>query len=222
MGEAATFCAYNIDPKPGQNAIVGRSGSGAIWITNPVSPELPAPVGAVGEILIEGPHLSRGYLDKLCLKPGAGFLQSTPQWIADLHPSRAATSRIYRSGDLGRYAHDGTVEHMGRKDTLLKLNGGRVESTEVEHVIRKTLSNDDFVVVDLLGENDGVEEPALVAFLYLAENPMNLSPTAPNDTLSFVPITSRYRANALVETISADIKATLPAFHDTQLVFAGR
>lgn len=76
MGEAATFCAYNIDPKPGQNAIVGRSGSGAIWITNPVSPELPAPVGAVGEILIEGPHLSRGYLDKLCLKPGAGFLQS--------------------------------------------------------------------------------------------------------------------------------------------------
>lgn len=101
---------------------------------------------------------------------------------------------------------------MGRKDTLLKLNGGRVESTEVEHVIRKTLSNDDFVVVDLLGENDGVEEPALVAFLYLAGNPMNLSPAAPNDTLSFVPITSRYRANALVETISADIKATLPAF----------
>lgn len=37
MGEAATFCAYNISPEPGQNAVVGRSGSGAIWITNPVS-----------------------------------------------------------------------------------------------------------------------------------------------------------------------------------------
>lgn len=166
----------------------------------------------MGEILIEGPHLSRGYLDSLCLKPDVGFLQSTPQWIADLHPSRAAKSRIYRSGDLGRYLHDGTIEHMGRKDTLLKLNGGRVESTEVEHVVRKTLSKDDFVVIDLLGEIDGVEEPALVAFLYLAENPMNLSPTAPSDTMSFVPITNRYRANALVENISAEIKATLPEY----------
>lgn len=212
MGEAATFCAYNISPEPGQNAVVGHSGSGAIWITNPVSPELPAPVGVVGEILIEGPHLSRGYLDSFCLKPDVGFLQFTPQWIADLHPSRAATSRIYRSGDLGRYLHDGTVEHMGRKDTLLKLNGGRVESTEVEHVVRKTLSREDFVVVDLLGEIDGIEEPALVAFLYLAENPMNLSPTAPNDTMSFVPITKLYRANALVEEICAEIMATLPVY----------
>lgn len=148
MGEAATFCAYNIDPKPGQNAIVGRSGSGAIWTANPVSPELPAPVGAVGEILIEGPHLSRGYLDKLCLKPDAA---TAPASSSPLH------------------------------------NGSRI-CTRLE--------------------------PALVAFLYLAGNPMNLSPAAPSDalSLSFVPITARYRANALVETISADIKATLPAF----------
>lgn len=210
MGEAATFCAYNDNPKAGHNAVVGKSGSGAIWIANPSSPERPVPVGAVGEILIEGPHLSRGYLDDLCQKPDVGFLSTVPQWIAELHPSRASTTRIYRSGDLGRYLHDGTVEHMGRKDTLLKLNGGRVESTEVEYVMRKTLSPGDFTVVDMLGEIDGVDDPKLVAFVYLADNPTNLLPGIPDKEMSFLPITNRFRASALVERMRHEIDSTLP------------
>lgn len=210
MGEAATFCAYNDNLKAGDNAVVGKSGSGAIWIANPSSPERPVPIGAIGEILIEGPHLSRGYLDDLCQKPDVGFLNAVPQWIADLHPSRVSNTRIYRSGDLGRYRHDGTVEHMGRKDTLLKLNGGRVESTEVEYVLRKTLSPGDFTVVDMLGEIDGVEDPELVAFVYVADNPMNLLPGIPDREMSFFPITNRLRVNALVETMKSEIDDTLP------------
>ncbi|RJE24066.1 AMP-binding enzyme [Aspergillus sclerotialis] len=209
MGEAATFCAYNDAPKVGENAVVGRPGSGAIWISNPASPELPMPVGAVGEILIEGPHLSRGYLDDICLRPDVGFLKSTPKWISDLHPSRAGT-RIYRSGDLGRYRHDGTVEHMGRKDTLLKINGTRVESTEVEYVLRKSLTTGDFALVDLLGNIDGVDDPELTSFIYLADNPMNLVPEAPDDDMSFLPITERHSVNSRVAAMKANIKATLP------------
>ncbi|CAP96181.1 hypothetical protein E8E15_002197 [Penicillium rubens] len=210
MGEAATFCAYNDSPKPGHNAVVGKSGSGAIWIANPSSPERPVPVGAVGEILIEGPHLSRGYLDDLCQKPDVGFLNTVPRWIADLHPSRAQTSRIYRSGDLGRYRHDGTVEHMGRKDTLLKLNGGRVESTEVEYILRKTLSPGDFTVVDMLGEIDGTDDPILVAFVYLADNPANLIPGVSDHEMSFLPITNRVRVNSLVQAMQKEVDTTLP------------
>ncbi|KAL1859843.1 hypothetical protein Plec18170_001789 [Paecilomyces lecythidis] len=37
MGEAATFCALNQDPKPGENAIVGYPGCGTIWLTDPSS-----------------------------------------------------------------------------------------------------------------------------------------------------------------------------------------
>jgi amino acid adenylation domain-containing protein len=210
MGEAATFCAYNDSPKAGHNAVVGKSGSGAIWIANPASPERPVPVGAVGEILIEGPHLSRGYLDDLCQKPDVGFLKTVPQWIADLHPSRAANMRIYRSGDLGRYRHDGTVEHMGRKDTLLKLNGGRVESTEVEYVLRKTLSPGDFTVVDILGEIDGVDDPILVAFVFLIDNPANLLPSISDQEMSFLPITNRFRVNSLVKAMQHEVDTTLP------------
>ncbi|KAJ5925142.1 AMP-dependent synthetase/ligase [Penicillium verhagenii] len=210
MGEAATFCAYNDNPKSGQNAIVGKSGSGAIWISNPSCPERPVPVGAVGEILIEGPHLSRGYLDDLCQKPDVGFLTTVPRWIADLHPSRASTSRIYRSGDLGRYLHDGTVEHMGRKDTLLKFNGARVESTEVEYILRKTLSPGDFVLIDLLGQIDGVDDPILVAYIYLVDNPTNLLPAVSDQEMSFRPIDNRLRVNSLAVEMEKEVKNTLP------------
>jgi amino acid adenylation domain-containing protein len=210
MGEAATFCAYNDQLKPGQNAIVGRTGSGAIWITSPESPELLMPVGAVGEILIEGPHLARGYLDGVCQKAGVGFLPHAPAWLKDLHPSRAATSRFYRSGDLGRYTHVGTVEHLGRKDTLLKINGYRVEATEVEYILRRSLSPGDVVIVDLLGEIDGPREPFLVAFLWLTNREDHFRPAASNNSVDFLPVTSHHSAHKLVQRMKAEVMATLP------------
>ncbi|OJJ35407.1 hypothetical protein ASPWEDRAFT_40602 [Aspergillus wentii DTO 134E9] len=218
MGEAATFCAFNDSPKPGQNAIVGRPRSGAIWITNPISPELPLPVGAIGEILIEGPHLARGYLDNLCQNPHVGFVDPIPQWIANLHPSRAATTRIYRSGDLGRYKHDGTVEHMGRKDTLLKLNGCRVESTEVEYVLRKSLAPGDFAIIDVLGAFNGAHHPQLVAFLYLADNPTNLVPSTSDDAITFLPVTDVLRVNEMAEAMKDEIRDNLPVHMIPQMI----
>ncbi|GAQ07551.1 hypothetical protein ALT_4872 [Aspergillus lentulus] len=210
MGEAATFCAYNDQIQLGQNAIVGRSGSGAIWITNPESPELLMPVGAVGEILIEGPHLARGYLDGLCQRPDVGFLPDAPIWFKGLQPSRAA-SRFYRSGDLGRYTHSGTVEHLGRKDTLLKINGCRVESTEVEYILHRSLGPGDAVIVDVLGAVDDPQEPFLVAFLCLANSKTNFLDTASNDTVKFLPVTSdHHSAHQLVQGMRADVMATLP------------
>jgi amino acid adenylation domain-containing protein len=210
MGEAATFCAYNDQVRPGQNAIVGRSGSGAIWITSPESPERLMPVGAVGEILIEGPHLARGYLDGVCQKPDVGFLPNAPAWLKDLHPYRAATSRFYRSGDLGRYTHAGTVEHLGRKDTLLKINGYRVEATEVEYVLRRSLGPGDTVIVDLLGEIDGPREPFLVAFLWLTTSEDHFGPAACDNSVEFLPITSHHSAHQLVQRMKAEVVATLP------------
>ncbi|KAH1357075.1 hypothetical protein KXV74_008060 [Aspergillus fumigatus] len=119
------------------NAIVGRAGSGAIWITSPESPEFLMPVGAVGEILIEGPHLARDIwtvsarsraLDSYRMRPPGSKISTR------LGPAHQGS---ISSGDLGRYTHAGTVEHLGRKDTLLKINGYRVEATEVEHILRQ-------------------------------------------------------------------------------------
>ncbi|OJD17758.1 hypothetical protein AJ78_02167 [Emergomyces pasteurianus Ep9510] len=211
MGEVATFCTYNDNMSPGSGTNVGRTGTGAAWVVSPSSPDRLMPVGAVGEMIMEGPHLARGYLDQISRKSEAGFLQYTPKWLHELHPKRASSARLYRSGDLVKYNHDGTLTYVGRKDTLLKIDGGRVDAIEVEYTARKCLPPEDFIVVDLLGTIDGIESPILTAFLYLADNPMNLSSKAgPNEPISFREINENHGAYSKVELIKKTIGATLP------------
>ncbi|KAJ5362150.1 hypothetical protein N7541_002994 [Penicillium brevicompactum] len=184
MGEAAVCCAYNDnahDPNSSP-ATIGRSSSGAIWIVDPSCPSKLMPIGAVGEIVIEGPHLARGYLDQDHqatdrTKP-AGFMQEIPLWLRELHPNRKLT-RLYRSGDLARWTHDGRIEYIGRKDTIVKLDGCRIDVIEVEHLSRKSLTSKDAIVVDLLGVIDGKEDPRLAAFLYLSDHPDNCETAEP-------------------------------------------
>ncbi|MGG5833122.1 hypothetical protein ACQ4LK_24315, partial [Bacillus pumilus] len=40
--------------------------------------------------------------------------------------------RLYRSGDLGTWRSDGTIEYLGRKDNLVKIRGYRIECGEIE------------------------------------------------------------------------------------------
>ncbi|KKZ65790.1 hypothetical protein EMCG_01175 [[Emmonsia] crescens] len=211
MGEVATFCTYNDNMSPGSGTNVGRTGTGAAWVVSPSSPDRLMPVGAVGEMIMEGPHLARGYLDQISRKSEAGFLQYTPKWLHELHPGRASSARLYRSGDLVKYNHDGTLTYVGRKDTLLKIDGGRVDAIEVEYTARKCLAPEDSIVVDLLGAIDGVESPILTAFLYLADNPMNLSSKAgPNEPIMFRTINENHSIYSKVELIKKTIGATLP------------
>ncbi|KAH7324581.1 hypothetical protein B0I35DRAFT_475815 [Stachybotrys elegans] len=175
MGEVAVCCAYNDNVSPDRCDSIGRPASGAIWIVDPVSPDRLMPVGAVGELLMEGHHLSRRYLDQISRRSEAVFVDKVPGWMHDLHPDRVS-ARLYRSGDLGRLLHDGTIQYIGRKDTMLKLDGCRVEALEVEYHIRKCLGPNDSVVVDLLGVIDGVANPILSAYVYLHDHPCSISP----------------------------------------------
>ncbi|KAI1662836.1 acetyl-CoA synthetase-like protein [Daldinia decipiens] len=211
MGEVAICCALNRDIDVVGGAKVGRPSTGAIWVVNSSSPEKLMPIGAVGEILIEGPHLSRGYLDETSTRrTEAGFLKTVPRWMVEMHPDRTHT-RMYRSGDLGRQNHDGTITYLGRKDTILKLDGCRIDALEVEHQARKCLSDKDTVVVDLLGIINGQDEPSLTAFVYLDEHPVS-TPLVANDEPFLKDALEDPIASVAIKEMQASIALSLPHY----------
>ncbi|KAI1262894.1 hypothetical protein F5Y18DRAFT_438707 [Xylariaceae sp. FL1019] len=211
MGEVAICCALNLHVDPLAGAVAGRPSTGTIWLVNPSSPNKLMPIGAIGEIIIEGPHLARGYLDETATKrTEAGFLPSIPSWFHELHPDRGDT-RLYRSGDLGRINDDGTVTYLGRKDTILKLDGCRIDALEVEHQGKKCLSDKDTLLIDLLGVIDRQDGQCLAALIYLDEHPNNTKPTS-NGLPSLQDATTDPIANSKVVEIQESIAAALPHY----------
>lgn len=80
------------------------------------------PIGVPGEIVIGGIGVTLGYLDRPEL--------TADRFIPD--PWGAAGSRLYRTGDRGRWGNDGLLEHMGRFDFQVKVRGYRIELGEIE------------------------------------------------------------------------------------------
>ncbi|KAI0160741.1 hypothetical protein GGR57DRAFT_499419 [Xylariaceae sp. FL1272] len=211
MGEVAICCALSLHVDPSAGAVVGRPSTGTIWLASPSSPNKLMPIGAIGEIIVEGPHLSRGYLDETATKhTEAGFLQNIPSWLAELHPDRGVT-RMYRSGDLGRMNHDGTITYLGRKDTILKLDGCRIDALEVEHQGKKCLSDKDTLIIDVLGVIDRQDGQCLAALIYLNEHPNNAKPTANGLPTLQDASTDSFAYDKVVE-IKESIAASLPHY----------
>jgi amino acid adenylation domain-containing protein len=84
------------------------------------------PVGVPGEIYIGGAGVARGYLNKEELT-AARFVR---------HPFEAG-SRLYRTGDWGKWQADGNIVYVGRKDEQVKLRGYRIELGEIENVLQQ-------------------------------------------------------------------------------------
>ncbi|QBR71364.1 hypothetical protein CU048_08810 [Beijerinckiaceae bacterium] len=82
----------------------------------------PAPVGAPGEICVGGVQVGRGYLNRPDLT-AAAFRPD---------PFGPPGTRLYHTGDLGRYRADGVIEFLGRVDHQVKIRGHRIEPGEVE------------------------------------------------------------------------------------------
>lgn len=132
---------------------------------NPDNPALLSPLGAIGEMLYEGPGLLKEYLGDP--KKTKEVLIDAPSWRQSLD-APASSSKLYKSGDLVRYLPDGTMMYIGRKDTMVKVRGQKLEVEEVESVIRKSLGGSSQVAVDLV-ELHG-SGPRLVAFLKCSED----------------------------------------------------
>jgi amino acid adenylation domain-containing protein len=106
--------------------------------------------GASGEICLAGGGLASGYFRR-------------PELTADRFrsvPLDGEPLRIYRTGDLGRWLADGTLEYLGRADRQLKIRGYRIEPGEIEQwLIRQP------EVAQAVVHGDSRQTPALVAYV---------------------------------------------------------
>ncbi|KAL4948584.1 hypothetical protein BDW69DRAFT_189128 [Aspergillus filifer] len=124
-----------------------------LWVTEVDAPQRLAPLGSVGELLIESRQLAKGYLHDP-VKTAAAFLED-PEWLGD-------GTRVYRTGDLVRYAPDGTLRYLGRRDTQVKLRGHRIELGQIEHQLLEFWPRA-HVAVECIVPADGDSEQAMLA-----------------------------------------------------------
>lgn len=83
----------------------------------------PVPIGVTGEIYIGGIGVARGYLNRPEL--------TREHFLPDPFAGKPG-ARMYKSGDLGRWLPDGSIDFRGRNDFQVKIRGMRIELGEIE------------------------------------------------------------------------------------------
>ena len=162
--EATVWClAHKVEKSNSLDDVpIGRPVANAeVYLLNEAKRMVP--YGAVGEIYIGGPGVSNGYLNRADLT----------EKVFVKNPLGVGSATIYRTGDLGRYRNNETIEFLGRADHQVKVRGFRIELDEVE----KTISEYDKVTATVAMVEDNkrleayitvsstVEERALKLFL---------------------------------------------------------
>ena len=128
----------------------------------------PVPLGASGELLLGGPSLARGYLQR----PARTAESFVPDPFASRDGGRSGPgARLYRTGDLVRLRPDGALEFVGRIDNQVKIRGYRVELGEIEAALARQPGVREVAVVD----RGGGADRKVVAYL-VAEDGERLDP----------------------------------------------
>jgi amino acid adenylation domain-containing protein len=117
---------------------IDKEHSGSIPIGKPIANSTayivdrwgqPVPVGIVGELIVGGSGVARGYLNNPEL--------TAEKFLPDLYGAYRAhrtynSKKIYKTGDLARWLPDGNIEFIGRVDHQVKIRGFRIELGEIE------------------------------------------------------------------------------------------
>lgn len=183
---------------------IGKAfGCGLCWVADPLDHDKLMPVGAVGELLVEGPTLARGYLGD-SEKTAAAFVDS-PAWLKEL--AFGQRRRLYKTGDLVRYQADGSLVYVGRKDLQLKVRGQRVELGGIEH----HLSMHPAVALALVTcPQSGVYSKSLVGVIQLRQT--YLPPSSTTTNLQVVSEQQLKTSGFDASCLSIYLKKSLPGY----------
>ena len=111
----------------------------------------PCPPWVPGQLYIGGIGLAQGYWHQPQL--------TAERFIDQPLGAQGSPTRLYKTGDLGRYRPDGTLEFLGREDFQVKINGYRIELGEIETALQQYPAIES-AVVNAVGS-----PPELVAYV---------------------------------------------------------
>ncbi|KAL3469483.1 hypothetical protein BJX99DRAFT_265152 [Aspergillus californicus] len=178
---------------PHQARCIGKPSNARFWLVDPLDHKRLAPIGAVAELLIEGPCLANGYLDPQ-ERTAASFI-TNPPWMHDLLPASAdlpTPSRLYKCGDLVRYNSDGSLTYIGRKDRQVKIRGQRLELGEIEYQVGQHFPEVKKVMVEMISPVDGDGRMILTAVIC----PAVLSENESSENWGVMSVTETFRSTA--------------------------
>lgn len=112
-----------------------------------------ARVGELGEICIKTPFRSKGYYRDEEMTQEKFIQNPVHNDFEDI---------IYRTGDFGKLFPDGIIHYVGRKDSLVKIRGNRVEISEVEKNVADQSGIKESVVVPIKSKDGNINLAAYV------------------------------------------------------------
>ncbi|KAM0193804.1 hypothetical protein ACHAPI_007459 [Fusarium lateritium] len=170
--ECAVLCSVatvNLDSAEIQPSCIGTATGGTSWVVDQDDHNELLPIGAVGELLIEGHILATGYFHDQA-KIEAAFID-TPAWLSQglggQYDNTGRRGRLYKTGDLVSYNPDGSLSFIRRKDTQIKIRGQRVELAGVEAAVLQSCTGAVQVVAEIINPTGQGANPVLAAFVIL-------------------------------------------------------
>ncbi|HZF08986.1 MAG TPA: amino acid adenylation domain-containing protein, partial [Thermoanaerobaculia bacterium] len=162
----------------------------------------PVPVGVMGELLIGGEGLARGYEGR----PDLTAASFVPDGL-----SGERGERLYRTGDLVRWNGGGSLEFLGRRDQQVKVRGFRIELAEIEAVLTDHPGVDQAAALVQQVAREGWSDRDLVAYV------------VPHETVAAGPELSReLRRHAEKRLPSYMVPARVMVVPDLPLTPAGK
>jgi L-2-aminoadipate reductase len=179
VADDPTFLSTQKDVMPAGSGMVDVQ----LLVVNRLDKSVLCGIGEVGEIYVRSGGLAEGYsdLDATAQKFVQNWFSAsnTPRQDTMLHPKeglalpaarhwKGIRDRMYRSGDLGRYMPNGSVECTGRADDQVKIRGFRIELGEIDTLLSQhPLIRENVTLV----RRDKDEEKILVSYFVPLEAP---------------------------------------------------
>jgi amino acid adenylation domain-containing protein len=159
--ECSVKCSINCNISRNDPRNIGHSVGSNLWVVEPANHNRLAPLGAIGELLIESPNLAKGYMNRPV--DGEEKFIASPPWLRDFRGGHSA--KVYKTGDLVKYLEDGSIVYIGRGDLQLKLHGQRLEGEEVRKRIQECLHDEPLQVIVDIARFECQDSDVLVAYL---------------------------------------------------------